>query len=697
MFSPLTPARALMDQMKTAHKMTLISLVFLIPLMICIAMLVRVETNEIDRLQHELRGLYYIQALRQLVQHVPEHRGMTNAFLNGNAAIKPKILQKREQINADIAAIDALNIQYGESLKSTALWAELKNQLNQVIASAFDDPAPDVFQRHSKVITDLRGHILHVAVESGLSFTDSKEGFFMVILATEHFPVVTDVLGIMRGMGSGIAASGELTETQKIRMTELYGNALKEKEILDEVFAEVVAFNARLGQRIETQSRSMQAQMDAFLGLIDTGFIQAAGGFKNQDESKLLTLFQDDTHIAASIDVDSNQVFESGSAAIKTVFDLNDVILSELDQNLGGQLTRLQYQRLLIVISSLIVITIALLMFGGFYQSILSAVNAVKQGAAKLADGDLTTRIQVTSKDELAEIGRAFNDSANSFGQVLKEFDQATQTLSRAVSELNGVARETGKGAEGQADQTEMVASSMNEMSSTVQEVARNASQTAEATTSARNKAADGGQRIGAMIREITSLSNEVEHAAEVVQTLDKDVESISSVLGVISGISEQTNLLALNAAIEAARAGEHGRGFAVVADEVRGLAVRTQDATEEIQKMIERLQSVAQQATSVMKQNSQKSQKTADDASQTEIVVNEIIRSFELIDDMSTQIASASEEQSMVAEEINRNITEIKNGVDHTASGVLQTSARCSDMEALSENLKLKISRFKF
>lgn len=697
MFSPLVPARALMDSLKTAHKMVLISLVFLIPLAVSVAILVNERNTEIQSIGLERNGLQYIKAVRQLAQHVPEHRGMTNAYLNGNTAIKDKILAKREQLKSDIAAIDALNAEYGAELRTTAPWGQLKSRLEQLQAEAFNGPAAEVFQRHSVLIEQIRAHIHLASVQSELTFTDNKEAFYMVSLVSEQFPIVTDLLGIMRGMGSGVAAAGTVTDEQKAKFSELHGQVSSEMKLASHNLGEASSLDQALGQRLQADIAAMQDKSTVFMSLIQKELISAGGGFKADESADLMTLSGGNERVAGHVTVDSNKVFGDGTAAIKTFFSLYDTLLDEIDSNLELRQSELQAHRMAFVIGALVAISLALLMFGGFYQSILSAVNSIKQGASRLADGDLTAQVQVSSRDELGEIGTAFNVAAKSFGQVLKEFDQANQLLMQAVSELVAVAESTGRGAEGQADQTEMVASSMNEMSSTVHEVARSATNTAEATGSARTKAIEGGQHVGAMIREITGLASEVSRAADVVQTLDKDVENISSVLEVIRGISEQTNLLALNAAIEAARAGEHGRGFAVVADEVRGLAGRTQEATAEIQKMIEGLQSVAQEASQVMKQNSEKTQQTTENAAKAEDVLNGIIQAVEVIDDMSTQIASAAEEQSMVAEEINRNLFEIKSVVDNTAAGVSQTSARCGDLESVANNLKMKISQFKF
>ena len=241
-----------------------------------------------------------------------------------------------------------------------------------------------------------------------------------------------------------------------------------------------------------------------------------------------------------------------------------------------------------------------------------------------------------------------------------------------------------------------MVASAMNEMSATVQEVARHATQTAEAS-----QGADDESRAGVLVAEeaiagIRDLIAEIESAAAVVQHVESDTASISEVLNVIKGIAEQTNLLALNAAIEAARAGEQGRGFAVVADEVRTLASRTQNSTEEIQTMIERLQHGVKNAVDAMAGAQERAVTGSESVEKATQSLHVIAAEVATINNMNLQIATAAEEQSAVAEEINHNITRISNIADNTSSGATQTARSSEDLLRLTAELRRLVSQFK-
>ncbi|MGP3789582.1 methyl-accepting chemotaxis protein [Pseudomonas sp. B392_1p] len=241
-----------------------------------------------------------------------------------------------------------------------------------------------------------------------------------------------------------------------------------------------------------------------------------------------------------------------------------------------------------------------------------------------------------------------------------------------------------------------MVASAMNEMSATVQEVAKNASQTATASRSADDETRAGVQVADDALKGIEILIREIEKAAGVILRVENDSAKIGMVVGVINGIAEQTNLLALNAAIEAARAGEQGRGFAVVADEVRTLASRTQQSTEEIQAMIEQLQGGVRNAVNAMEGAQSQARSGADFVARAADSLSAIANEVTLINDMNAQVATAAEEQSAVAEEINRNIISISQSADTTSTEATQNSQISEELVRLAAELNRLVARFK-
>ncbi len=320
-----------------------------------------------------------------------------------------------------------------------------------------------------------------------------------------------------------------------------------------------------------------------------------------------------------------------------------------------------------------------------------AAMNDIARG-----EGDLTRRLDDTGKDEMAELASSFNTFVAKMQELVGQVSGATSQLASAAEELSAITDQTSRGIQHQQSETDQVATAINEMTATVQEVARNASSASQAAQEADGEAGNGKQVVSASIDAINALAGEVEKAAEVIDKLETDSENISKVLDVIKGIAEQTNLLALNAAIEAARAGEQGRGFAVVADEVRTLASRTQQSTEEIHEIIERLQADAESAVQVMNTGRGQAQSSVEQAAHAGESLERIAKAVTTISDMNAQIASAAEEQTAVAEEINRNIVGITQAGQESAQGAQQTATSSEELAKLAARLQGLVSQFR-
>lgn len=348
------------------------------------------------------------------------------------------------------------------------------------------------------------------------------------------------------------------------------------------------------------------------------------------------------------------------------------------------------------IATTLVALAVLTLLSWSIIHGISAAVTKLEQASTRLADGDLSARTHDRSSDELGRISNAFDRMAERFQQTINQVAGSSSQLAAAAEETSAISVQTGTGVRQQQHEIEQVATAMHEMTTTVQDVARNASSAAESSRQAEQEAQQGRQLATRTIDAIQSLAEEVERAAQVIQRLEQESDSISSVLTVIQGIAEQTNLLALNAAIEAARAGEQGRGFAVVADEVRALASRTQQSTSEIQNMITRLQDGTGEAVSVMQVSREKARQGVDAVGLAGDRLLAITDAVTHISDINAQIASAAEEQSSVAEEINRNITNVSDIGRQTSTASEQSAVTSQELARLAADLQELISHFK-
>ncbi|OOE10285.1 methyl-accepting chemotaxis protein [Stutzerimonas degradans] len=328
---------------------------------------------------------------------------------------------------------------------------------------------------------------------------------------------------------------------------------------------------------------------------------------------------------------------------------------------------------------------------------IISRIHAMRHTMeAMTRDEDLSRSVSIGAQDEIGAMGNAFNRMIEKFRHSLEAVAGVTRQLGDVSDRVSHVAEKTLGAVMEQRSETDMVASAMNEMSATVQEVARNANQTATASNDADLESKSGVRVASEALDGIDTLIQDIEKAAVVVRQLEADSASIDTVVGVINGIAEQTNLLALNAAIEAARAGEQGRGFAVVADEVRTLASRTQKSTEEIQRMIEQLQQGVGNAVQAMIAAQSRARSGSDCVARAAQSLGAIADEVGTINEMNTQIATAAEQQSAVAEEINRNITNISRIADTTSADATHTSQISEELVRLAAELNRLVGQFK-
>lgn len=311
-------------------------------------------------------------------------------------------------------------------------------------------------------------------------------------------------------------------------------------------------------------------------------------------------------------------------------------------------------------------------------------------------DADLTARLPKMGKDEIGSMSLTFNRFIKSFQLLIKSIAEISNNVNASTGNLKNMVQSSRTTAHDQANAVDMVATAATQMASAIQEVSKNTQQVANEAKDADSNAKTSSHTFKRTIGEIQDLSQSVDHSAQTIQTLENEANSIVSVLDVIKGIAEQTNLLALNAAIEAARAGEQGRGFAVVADEVRTLASRTQESTEDINKMISSLQNGVKNAVQSMEEGKEKAAKTVESANTAQESLQGVTGYLQAISDHILQVASAVEEQSSVVEEINGNINNINNLADTAAKTATTLEDSGNDLAEKSAHLYQQVSRFK-
>tara|TARA_B100001109_G_scaffold55076_1_gene44343 strand:- start:22010 stop:23701 length:1692 start_codon:yes stop_codon:yes gene_type:complete len=341
-----------------------------------------------------------------------------------------------------------------------------------------------------------------------------------------------------------------------------------------------------------------------------------------------------------------------------------------------------------------IVLVLALVVVRSIVGPLVSAVKAMNSIAE--GDGDLTARLEVNSHDEVGQLAKAFNIFADQVHELVSSVRSSTKTLFDSASSLKVMMEGASQGVVKQKDESDQVATAMYEMTAAAQQVAGNAAEASKAAGGANEQVHDAQGLVQHAVSVMNGLSSQVDEGVKGIEQLSSDSRQIDSVLEVIRAIAEQTNLLALNAAIEAARAGEAGRGFAVVADEVRTLASRTQQSTEEIQATIEQLQKGAANAVRLIGNINEQSETAASETSQIDTALHEIQQSVGTITDMNSQIATAAEEQTNVSESINQNVHEIVRISEQTAEATSRADETTHQLNELAQQMDNLVRRYK-
>ena len=378
---------------------------------------------------------------------------------------------------------------------------------------------------------------------------------------------------------------------------------------------------------------------------------------------------------------------EQITAAVRRI---NQALSARYEQSVS------QMSRLMLAASVLMMLILAGVLW--LVRHMISPIYKMRSMMQQIAEGegDLTRTLPGNSQDEIGDIARAFNHMMQRLRGLIAEVQGATCQIASAAEQQSQVTARSLDLVNHLHSQAEQVSAAVHEMATASQEVSQSTIAAREAAHEGRSSTERGEDVVNSEMEAVHHLAEEIEHAAQVIRELNDHSHEIGGVLGVIRDIADQTNLLALNAAIEAARAGEQGRGFAVVADEVRSLANRTQEATREIEQTIDILQCGAGQAVDVMTKQQQEAHRDARMAEKVIAALTEIKAMIQQIEDMNTQVSSAAEEQSAVAEVIDQNVLQINNGVQEIASGTTQLATASESLALLADNLRQLVGRFK-
>ena len=675
MKSLLYPAVALMNRLSFGMKFSLISVLFLVPMLVTNFYLVRDSYREFQGTRIELQSLDLLGSSLTLRRDLETLNNLVqiNVALgqSGKAAnIESQISSLEQSVLTRLQGLTAMSSEPEQI-------AVFDGKRDEMIAAFKAQQTEKSLQSKSALTGKLVGNAQLfsqlIASQAGLSLDNQSDMRQLSELVTSVTPRITQVLGEGRAMGASSLGQGFLNSASSNRFDELLGQIEK--------------LQAEYGLKLQDATNSSKAAAQTLAAQADS----SRASLKKASE-----LFEEQVVMADTLDAPWQAFYDQVTVLMDKTYQLNEDTLKFLGTQLQQRLDQNRTHMILQAVALAVVFILIFYLYGGFYASTRTTLKRLGGVMDKVAAGDMTVTFSANSRDELGELGEVFNGTVKRIHDLIERVGQTVSEVERQAGQVESVSAQSNQAVAGQRTQIEQVATAMNQMSATSLEVARSAAAAVSSAHSVNDETISGRGLVQSQQGSIAALASEIDQSVLVINQLASDSQSISRVLEVIKSIAEQTNLLALNAAIEAARAGEQGRGFAVVADEVRTLAKRTQQSTEEIEQMIAKLHGGVGAAVKAMGVSHEMANGTVGQSEKVQLALENILGAVGMIVDQNQQIAAAVEQQTAVAHDIDQNIVEINRAGERTAEGAHQTEDASRALSAQVVELKQLISAFR-
>ncbi len=670
----LAPAVSLANRLRFPAKFGVLAIIVFIPLVLLGTRVIHQINESLEVIRSEQLGQRYLLDVTPVMRLSMLQRALTNRFLSGDRTAQSDMSANQTKLEGAFSKLAATDRQFNTNLETGDRVQRLHTAAQRLIEQAKADANQnEMFDNWNDQLTETLNFVYYVSATSGMALDEDYASLFMIDQSTLRLPRQINIVGQLRGLASGLHDGQTLS--------------LDSRSVIKSMLKNELLIHKELQQSLALLRRREPALADSIQAPITSAFMS-------------LESFRAD--LEALIDAPSDtftgvqNLSAKGNAVVAELYKAQDTLQEALLNALERRVQEKTSERLLILGMFVVLGLLLVYVFSGIYSAMRRTINDVLIATQLIAKGDLSVRTQVRGKDEMADVGNGLNHMVQAFSSSLAQVERSSQSVSDA-SERIGVSIDRAKRSmSAQQSETEQVATAINEMTASVADVAQNTEGAAHAAEHASQFSNIGLAKMQETRVTIEALADEVERSAQKVSALAQHSQQIGGVIEVIRNIADQTNLLALNAAIEAARAGEQGRGFAVVADEVRTLASRTQNSTEEIRRIIQELQLATRDAVEQMKAGKMRAQECIESADQASTSLDAINDGVEQIVGMNTQIASAAVQQHAVSEDINRNVTEIRNGSVALMEGIEDNAVTAEELSLLAGELRTVVSRFK-
>ncbi len=665
-----TPAIALMNRLRYPQKFALLGAVALVAILVLQVSLYRELSKVIEPSRQELVALSVIKPMHELISGMQQHRGLSAGVLGGNDALKDRRMGKGKEVTELLAKLET---KMPASVKDSEQWRAALAGWLDIQKDGLSWAAPESFKRHTVMIDRALIAVVAVADVLALTLDPDIDSYYLMDTVVVKMPAVLERLGQMRARGTGILAKKEISDQQKTDLSTLLGELQGTQRMQKMNVDKVIEFSPAARLTLEAAAKGFDKSMGDTLDLVRKDVLGGAFETNSQDYFNLTT-----------------KVIDKGYA---TMFD---ILMPALDKVIRSRITSAETElKITFLITIVVTLVFAYLAFGA-YLSMIVGVRALAEGAERLSSGDLTGRVHCAAKDELEDVAVHFNHMAESMQGLLRVVQQTAEQLGQAATDVSSSAARVSEGSIEQSSAASSMAAAIEEMTVGIDQIAEHAQTAHEVSTESGVLSEEGGRIVDGTVAEMQKIADTVNQSAMIIEELGRHSASISAIVNVIKEIADQTNLLALNAAIEAARAGEQGRGFAVVADEVRKLAERTTSSTQEISSMIGAIQKGTAGAVASMQAGVARVADGVDLSRRAGESISRIKHGAARVRGDVSDISNSLREQSTASNEIARSVERIAQMSESNSAAVQSTARTARELERLATELQSEVQRFR-
>ncbi len=666
----LKPGASILGNLSFRGKFTLIGAILFGVIAVLTAFLVHNLWAERQTLASEQRGVEAIRKVVPILIEVQKHRGLNSIYLGGDSSVLPKLQQLNAKQDELFSAAEAGGII--RDLGAQSEWETVKADWKEVRDRSAGYSKPQSFAEHTRLVATIQSFVIQLADLSGVTLDPMMDTYYLQDTSLVKLISLSESIGKLRAKGAGILAAKASTPDERAEVILLSGNISGFEKAVHQNLDKATAKNPLLKTRLNTSADKISA---------------------------LIASLQQTVKNEVLVEVPSmapTTYFEQATETIGAVLELYHLTEQALVSTLAARESKLSQSLMIDLVSITALVLLSVYCFMAMSANISEAVREIDNVVDGFSQGDLTRRVRLACKDEMGNIAHQFNMAADRLRAIMVEVDKSAEAVFSATATLQSSSRQISGDSEQESESVQATAAAIEEITVSISHVADSSREASNAAATGAKISESGVHTVHQAAAEMNSIATSISHSATLINGLNERARQISSIVGVIRDIADQTNLLALNAAIEAARAGEQGRGFAVVADEVRKLAERTGNATGEITAMIGDIQRETANAVSSMETGSAQASRGVQLAEEAAASLAQVNAGSHDTRVRIEEIAEAMREQSAATTDIAQNLERISVMSETSNREVQNAILAINQLEKLAEQLRLQVATFK-